>query len=49
MKIYPERTTEEDLPDSTENLTPIQIITRKVAIWVALASVFVFFFKLLFF
>lgn len=49
MKIYPNRIPEEEEFDSTEHLTPVQLITRRVAIWVALASVFVFFFKLLFF
>lgn len=48
MKIYPQKV-ESKKKRNYDNLTPLQRKTRQVALVLALVSVFVFFFKILFF
>ncbi len=48
MKIYPEKT-EKKKKISFQHLTPLQKKTRQVALLLAFISVFIFFFKILFF
>ena len=48
MKIYPEKI-ERKKKISFEHLTPLQKKTRQVALLLAFVSVFIFFFKILFF
>ncbi|WP_201747839.1 hypothetical protein [Dyadobacter flavalbus] len=48
MKIYPEKT-EKKKKESFGHLTPLQKKTRQVALLLVLVSVFIFFFKILFF
>ncbi|MHA4741163.1 hypothetical protein [Dyadobacter sp. MSC1_007] len=48
MKIYPQKAASKQ-KRNFDNLTPMQRKTRLVALVLALVSVFVFFFKILFF
>jgi len=48
MKIYPDKI-EKKAKISFEHLTPIQKKSRQVALLLAFVSVFIFFFKILFF
>ena len=48
MKIYPAKSVKKD-KTSYEHLSPLQKKTRQVALLLAFVSVFIFFFKILFF
>lgn len=49
MKIYPDKTVKKKHKRSFEELTPLQQKTRQAALLLALVSVFIWFFKILFF
>ena len=47
MKVYPKEKVDQN-GDMLQHLSKTDKVTRQIAIWVAFASVFIFFIKLLF-